>query len=426
MLKAKTPTRKKATLKVMSYEESKKWAQDSDVNVRRNLAARPDVKPEILYFLAEDSAPEVRQAIAANKSTPRQADVLLAADSHMSVRVGLAEKISRLAPGLTDFEQDQIHALTYEALEKLARDQAAQVRKVVAETLKDMVDAPPAVIQQLARDAELAVSGPVLEYSPVLNDADLLDIIAHDPIAGSLNAIANRQGVSAAVVDALVAEDDAMAIAQLLENPSAQIQEDTLDMILDRAPDHQPWHEPLVNRPELPEHAAPKLAGFVADNLLESLGKRTDLPPGALQAVKNEVQRRLGNGGPEAASPDNAAPEDLPAESQLKTVQIMEKDGTLGEQEITEAFEKGDYELLKAALSVKAQLPLEAIEAILISQSNKALVSLSWKAGFTMKQAVEVQKILGDLPPRKVLNPKKGGTYPLEEEEMDWQIKFFL
>jgi len=65
-------------------------ALDKAEDVRRDLASRADVEPEILYFLTEDPSAEVRRRIAANKATPVQADLLLARDTDQEVRGDLA------------------------------------------------------------------------------------------------------------------------------------------------------------------------------------------------------------------------------------------------------------------------------------------------------------------------------------------------
>ena len=54
----------------------------------------------------------------------------------------------------------------------------ARVRRIVAEALKDVANALPEVINRLARDTEIVVSGPILESSPVLTDDDLLAIVS--------------------------------------------------------------------------------------------------------------------------------------------------------------------------------------------------------------------------------------------------------
>ena len=55
----------------LAYEEARDRAHSGDRDVRQSLAMREDVRPEILYYLANDRAPEVRRAIAANTATPK-------------------------------------------------------------------------------------------------------------------------------------------------------------------------------------------------------------------------------------------------------------------------------------------------------------------------------------------------------------------
>ncbi len=125
----------------ISYADAKELARSKDVSVRAALAEREDLAGELLYFLAEDDDPEVRRAVAANAAAPRQTDLLLARDQNEIVRGGLAGKIANLAPGLSSEESNKIRAQTFEALETLARDQITQVRALLSEALKDVVDA---------------------------------------------------------------------------------------------------------------------------------------------------------------------------------------------------------------------------------------------------------------------------------------------
>ena len=282
-----------AKRKPLTYKESKGLARHGGATERKSLAARTDVNPEILYYLADDPEPEVRRQIAVNETAPRQVDIKLARDTDTEVRSGLAGKIARLAPGLTADEQDTIRRMTHEALVILARDEVPRVRRILSEALKDVADAPPDVIGRLARDVDLVVAGPVLEFSPVLTDEDLLEIIAGDPVHGSLAAISRRADVAESVADAISDTDDAEAIAALLANPSTQIREETLDSIIDRAVDVESWHSPLVNRPKLPARAALRLARFVAQSLLQTLTERKDLDTETALAVAAEVRKRL-------------------------------------------------------------------------------------------------------------------------------------
>ncbi len=390
----------------MEYEKAKRLAADPDPDVRRSLAARAGLAPEILFYLAEDKSADVRRAVAENPATPRQADLLLTRDAEISVRERLAGKIGALLPELANEDKERIRELTNQVIEALARDQAVRVRQIVAEALKDAVDAPIAVIQKLARDIEIKVAGPVLEHSPLLTDEDLLEIIANHPIKGALTAIAKRRELAGKVSDAVVRiatvdAQESATVKKLLENGSAQIREDTLDRILDHAPKQPAWHEPLVERPKLPQIAMRRLAEFVSRSLLEVLQKRPDLDEATSRAVAKVVQKRL--------EEEEAAGSTPP----------------VGEEAMSAAITGGKQEAVAAALARDAKLPAAPVSRILAAKSSKAVTALAWRAKLSMRQALQLQLRIAHIPPTSALNPRGGTDYPLTPAEMEWQLGRF-
>jgi uncharacterized protein (DUF2336 family) len=391
----------------VDYEQAKTLSTDPDARQRRKVAQQPDVRPEILFYLADDGDTGVRSAVAENRATPRQADLILTRDEDESVRSRLAAKITALVPEFAGEEREKIRALSHKVLETLARDQAVKVRQIVAEALKDSVDAPVAVIQKLARDIEIQVSGPILEYSPLLTDEDLLEIIAHGPIRGALTAIAKRRQLSDKLSDgvavAALADPGAESnsVRKLLQNKSAQIREDTLDRILDQAGKVPTWHEPLVERPTLPMKAIKRLAAFVSHTLLEALQQRPDLDAATAKDVAKAVQRRL-----EAEGAASAAP-------------------PVGEEAIAAAIGAGKRDAVAAALARDAKLPASIVSAILASKSSKAVTALAWRANLSMRQALQLQLRIAHIPPTAALNPRGGTDYPLTPAEMEWQLGLF-
>ena len=261
----------------MDYDKAKQLAGGNSKRRRRKLAARTDIQPEILYYLADDPEPEVRRAIAANRTTPPQADMVLARDGDDLVRCDLAQKIARLAPELSPDEHNRVSEMVAEVLETLARDQLPRVRRILAEELKDADNVPLSVVRRLACDDDAEVAAPVLEFSPLLNDDVLLEIIASRPVQGALSAISRRSGLGMEVADAIVGADDEEAIAALLSNSSAQIREETLDSLVDRAEGTVSWHAPLVRRPSLSLRAVKRLSEFVAETLIIELTERNDI-----------------------------------------------------------------------------------------------------------------------------------------------------
>jgi uncharacterized protein (DUF2336 family) len=401
-----------------TYDADKKLLAHPDTKVRQRLAARTDVRREILYYLASDTAAEVRREIARNTITPMQADLLLVRDSNEAVRVDLANKVARLLPGLPKDAQDQVRERVVEMVETLARDSAMRVRQMVAEALKDVADAPPEIIKRLARDAELAVSRPVLRFSPLLTDQDLLDIIAGGPVSGALVAIAERDNVSAAVSDAIVGTEEEPAVAALLANPSAQIREDTLDLIVDRAPPRTSWHAPLVARPVLPTRAARRIASFIAEALLKKLQKRSDLDPEAKAAVASEVRKRLD--ADDSAEDDETEDGESPEAAALRMMEA----GELDEDTISFALSEGKRSFVLAALSLKSKIKPEIVDKILSARSAKGVTALAWKAGMGPRFGAQLQMRLGGISPKQVLSAR-GGDWPLSPEDMKWHLEFF-
>ncbi|MBT4940402.1 MAG: DUF2336 domain-containing protein [Rhodospirillaceae bacterium] len=374
----------------LTYGQAKELASDQNPEVRKELAERIDVRPEILYFLAEDPDPIVRCEIAKNEAAPRQADAVLAKDDDIEVRSCLANKIARLAPNLNSMEREDIRHLTVGILEDLARDQVPKIRQILSDTLKDVADAPVSVIRQLAQDDELLVSVPVLENSPVLTDEDLLHIISNLLESKALSAISRRHAVSPGVADAIVDTDSKEAITVLLNNESAQIREETLDLLVDRSRNIEMWQGPLVRRPQLP--------ASVALRLVENGGE--------------------GDGNPIQINSDNI-------DIALAAAKRLKREGKLEAKDIESALKTGDRQFVRSALAIRSELSLAVIEKIVKTRSAKGVMAMAWKAGLPMRLATDLQSKLAGISNGDLINPRNGFDYPMNDEELAAELSFF-
>jgi uncharacterized protein (DUF2336 family) len=406
---------------MMDYGEAKRLAADDKASVRRKLAKRADVQPELLYYLAEDSEPEIRREIAANAATPVQADYILAKDSDDETRCRVAAKIAALAPTLSEHDRAQVGEIVTDILKVLANDQLGRVRKILSEELKDADNVAPEVIERLARDQELEVAGPVLEASPLLTDELLIEIIHSKPVQGALSAISRRAALGETVSDAIVEVDDAVAITELLKNRGAQIREETLDDLIERADDKLAWHAPLVGRPRLSSNAVRHLARFVTESLLEKLQSRDDIDPQTARGLSSAVQERL-NSESEA---ETGSDDDTDGGADENRALDMFADGKLDENTIAAALNKGDRRFVISALSLRSGVSAQIIQKIVSMASAKGIVSLAWKSELSMALAVQLQLRLARVAPDAVLKAAKGDQYPMDDDDMDWQLEFF-
>ncbi len=403
----------------IDYDEAKRLAADPSPESRARLAARADIQPEILYFLANDAEPAVRGAAAANAGTPAQAGLVLARDPDDGVRCALAERIGRLAPDLDDAARAHIGDIVNEVLETLARDQVGRVRRILVEAIKDSDAVPRSVVEKLANDDDVQIASPMLQFSPLLDDDILIKIIQGSPASAALSAISRRAGLGAPVADAIVDADDAPAITELLLNQSAQIREETLDRLVDRAVDFPDWHEPLVRRPVLPQEVIRRLARFVADALVKDLSRRGDLDDDTAALLTREVKDRLD-------AEDDPWGEEADRETADERAQRLHQEGKLDETLLLEQLQRGDRVFVSHAVALLSELPEQVVSKAVSLASAKGMTALAWKAGLGARAAVQLQLKLARIPPPKVLQPEGDDEFPLTEDEMVWQIEFLV
>lgn len=378
----------------LSYDEAKQLARHSDPKVRRQLAGRSDLQPEIIYYLAEDPVPEVRRAVAENHAAPAQADLLLARDADAEVRSGLAQKIAKLAPGLSPDEQDRLRRMAYETLQLLARDQLTRVRQVVAETLKDMAGVAPDVIRGLARDAELVVAAPVLEvFARPQRRGSARDHCQQSRLRGAhghIPPLASRRGGGRCDRGHRRQGGDRGAARQR-QRPDPRGNHRPARR---SRPEIRSWHAPLVRRPKLSARAAARLACFVADNLVKVLRDRKDLDPETADAVKAAVHRRLKGDG------------DDELRQALATVANLHKEGGLDEARIIDALLANDLAFAIAAISVLSGIGVDTLNKIVATRSAKGMLAAAWKAGLSVGLAAQLQSRLARVPPTRWSRPR--------------------
>jgi uncharacterized protein (DUF2336 family) len=398
---------------LLSRDDVLRILEERDRSAREALAKRADAPAESLFFLAREGTPEVRRAVAANPSTPVHANRLLADDGEDDVRVELARKIGRLMPQLSREQSKKLRALTMETLERLAKDALPRVRAVLAEEIKSMDCVPKRVVKMLARDVE-QVAAPILEYSPLLSDADLLDIITTAQARFALTAIARRRPLGASVSEAIAVALDVPAIAELLSNSSAQIRQRTLDKIIEHASKVRAWHLPLVLRGDLSQRAIRRIAGFVTGALIEQLSGHHKLDNKTRQHLNQHMRARIEAGEMDDPPPPKAA-----------DVKALFKAGKLNDGFVEDAAESGQRETIIAALALLARAPVEIVQKILQTGTARPLTALVWRADLSMRVAFKIQRFIMHLKASELLPARAGIDFPMTEDEMRWHLDYF-
>ena len=354
----------------------------------------------MLRALAADASVTVRAAVAMNARAPSEADRTLVQDGDERVRMLLARKLAELTPALARAEQDRLKEQAFQLLSRLVEDEAVRVRAAVADEVKEMPEAPRELILRLARDTAMPVAEPVIRLSPLLTAEDLLALVAWPPAPETVTAIARRPNLTEAVSDAIATTADTAAIRALLGNGSAAIREATLNSLIAQSALHVEWHEPLIHRPALPMPAARALSEIVSTRLLDILASRADLDPALCADLRRRLAERLAGSG----LPEDRRPE-LSADQAMTQAQALAAKGRLSEEALLHAAKRGKSRLASALLAVAAGMPLTVVDRAASLRSAKGLISLCWKAGFSMRIAGPLQSLLARIPPASVLQP---------------------
>jgi len=381
-----------------------------------DAAIRDDDLGEALFeYLAEHGAPATRKAVAGNKMVPAHINRLLADDKVEEVRAELAVKIARLMPGLDARESVEAIALTIATLDALAKDSAVKVRAILAEEIKHMDCIPHDIALRLAHDLEEIVAAPILEYSPLLSDTDLVEVIAAGKVQKTLNVIARRKNLSEKVSDALVQSLDVSTVASLLVNADARIRKETMDRIIEEAEQFESWHEPLVMRADLSARAIRRIANFVGAALIELLSKREDLSPETQTHLARRLKIRLEQNEPPKAQVEGAA----------QAVAKAKEARALDDAFVENAALAGRRETVILALAELSRVPDTTVRKIMDQHNAKPLVALVWHAHLSMRTAFRIQTSVMKLPGHELLPARGGVHFPLSKEEMRWHLSYF-
>lgn len=288
-----------------------------------------------------------------------------------NARAELAAKFGRLFDELCRGGAQR--ALADAVLRLLARDLAKEVRQALAEAVAESDALPHDVARALAGD-DIKVARPILENSPVLTDADLLDVLRVNSLQYAL-AVAGRQHVSELVAAALVDTGSDAVVARLVGNSGARLSQATLERVMAECGEVAEVRAGLVRRPELPVELVERLVAMVGDRLERQLvqSRRMAAPEAriVMSAVRDRATVSL------AAARSHA---DATLRQRLATRLAC---GGLGHEELLHFLREGDVAALETGLGLHAGLEPAIVRRLLYDPDRRHLAALCLAAGFS-------------------------------------------
>jgi uncharacterized protein (DUF2336 family) len=248
-------------------------------------------------------------------------------------------------------------------------DPSALVRQAMAEAFARSTEAPAAIVRALSLD-QPSVALPILEHSPLLIDADLVDIVATGDCQMQC-AIARRIKVPPPVCAAIAEVGTAAAALELIENPYAELAPFSWDRIVERHGHLAAIRESMLMLEDLPAATRAALVAKLSETLAQFVVARNWLSADRAGRLTSEARDRSA-----ITIASRSRGEDI-----CGLVSHLRVTGQLTAGLILRALLSGHLELFEAALAELSDLPLARVSGLLHDRGGASLQALLKRAG---------------------------------------------
>src|SRR5258707_3231009 len=275
---------------------------------------------------------------------------------------------------------DEDRAAAEGALLMLLDEPSPLVRQAMAEVFSRSHDAPAAIVQALSLD-QPSIALPILEHSPLLIDADLVDIVATGNSEMQC-AIARRIHLPASICAAIAEVGTAAAALELIENAYAELAPFSWDRIVERHGHLAAIRESMLVLEDLPAATRLALVAKLTDTLTQFVVARQWLSADRAGRIASEAMDR---------STVNIAARSR-GEEMRGLVRHLRATGQLTVGLILRALLSGNLAMFESALAELAGLPLRRGRA-LVHGDGSVLRAISDQAGLPASAHVAFREI---------------------------------
>ncbi len=186
-------------------------------------------------------------------------------------KIQVIEKISHHYNS-KEFSGEQV-SLAEDIFKLLLRQAEVEVRKALAENIMHSRSVPRDVILPLARDLE-EVALPVLEFSEVITDDDLVELVQSTEQISRHLAISKRKEVPEKVSAALIDKGNEQVVHSLIENEGAEISEVSYNKAVDTFRESELIVDSMITRGSLPTSVLERMTVKVSEALQKKLEEK--------------------------------------------------------------------------------------------------------------------------------------------------------
>lgn len=322
-----------------------------------------------LRFL--DKSPEVAPLLVRLYDSHRIYN--LARDTSPSARAELTNVVAELLETKLDFKEKE---LVCDVLISLIRQAEKDLRAAISERLSVFENTPLRLALHIAND-EIDVAAPMLEFSRILSDMDLIYLIKSQD-SPHWEIIARRAGLGDRVIDMLADTRDVKTSAALAGNNAIRLTEHAFRVLCDAAQASDAVGRPLLMRSDMPEHLARKLYACVSDELKRYIRDYFGVQDQTVQAAIDDISFEF---------TDHVIHRQfMPSSETMDAVRDYVREGRLTAKLMMETLSRGQYASFIAMFSQFTGCGLEQVHDMLADPSGRMLAVVCKACGLNKSE----------------------------------------
>jgi uncharacterized protein (DUF2336 family) len=256
-------------------------------------------------------------------------------------------------------------------LSALAPATESTTRAALADRIAVLANAPPTLVGQLVRDADVRVAGPLLRASPLLDEPTLVEI-ARAMGQAHLFAISERPTLGVPVTDVLVRRGERDVIRSLAGNDGAALSSGSYSRLIKRAGSDGMLAIAIGQRQDISDELLRELLAGSVDLVRRRL---FEAAPAPRKASMTKAMAAISGNAP--AQPKQQ--HDFAA-AQREVVELH-RAGRLNKQTLLDFARTRKYEGTVAVLSAVSAIPVGAVDTILTGERRDSVLVLGKALG---------------------------------------------
>lgn len=296
------------------------------------------------------------------------------------IREKIAEKVAiYFNRGLLDSLENNIAC---DIIRMLARDVEVGVRKILAYNLRNSIILPHDIALRLGNDI-LEVAAPMLEFSPVITEEDLVTIIKSTTEVAKLIVISRRSDATEIVSEALINHVHEDVIVSLFLNDTAKISQDSLEFAFNNFSNSSKVIGALINRNDLADIAVENILNAISAELRNEFTDQNTIEKKKASTIIHSSQERIMDDVEDTSVTTSSIGTSTESRNSKSSqtenlVNHLFRKGRLTESLILRALCEGDLLFFEASMARRTGIPIINVRTLMQDGNYAALRSL-WR-----------------------------------------------